>query len=110
MGKLPTFRGYTVDFRLREFRRAQVGKGIESIPFASPKGERLLAAIQRRSESDSGDDVFTQLKRHEEALYAQARQMAEHAKRLIEQLEQSDHPLKHERVKRLKQLVKELTT
>jgi hypothetical protein len=44
--KLPVFRGYTVDERLRQFRKVDVSKGIESIPFDSHKGQRLLAAYQ----------------------------------------------------------------
>lgn len=41
---LPTFGGYTVDARLREFRRLEYGKPQIYIPFDSPEGKRLLAA------------------------------------------------------------------
>jgi hypothetical protein len=50
---LPVFRGYTVDFRLREFRRVPKdhGMNIEFIPFDSPKGQTLLAALARASKA-----------------------------------------------------------
>ena len=44
MRKLPTFRGYTVDVRLKEFRKADRKTGVIFIPFDSPKGEQLFAA------------------------------------------------------------------
>ena len=40
--KLDTFKGYTVDPRLREFRRLTLGQMPEFIPFDSQKGQRLL--------------------------------------------------------------------
>ena len=43
MGQLPIFRGYTVDFRLKEFRKLKRGKHFEFIPFESEKGKKLLA-------------------------------------------------------------------
>ena len=43
--KLPTFFGLTVDCRLREFRRARLDEGIESIPFKSEQGRRLLERL-----------------------------------------------------------------
>jgi hypothetical protein len=43
VGVLPVFRGYTVDARLREFRKASPKEGLEIIPFASAKGAKLLA-------------------------------------------------------------------
>jgi hypothetical protein len=42
---LPTFKGYSVDLRLREFRRAIPGVVIEFIPFDSPKGIKLLGEL-----------------------------------------------------------------
>jgi len=45
--KLPEFKGYTVDFRLREFRRVVYGKSIEFIPFESRKGRKLLRKMER---------------------------------------------------------------
>ncbi len=41
---LPEFRGYTVDERLREFRKIKYGELPEFIPFDSNQGQRLLAA------------------------------------------------------------------
>ncbi|MDO8480356.1 MAG: hypothetical protein Q7S65_00915 [Nanoarchaeota archaeon] len=40
---LPTFKGYTIDERLGEFRRADVERQeLEFIPFESDKGMELL--------------------------------------------------------------------
>jgi hypothetical protein len=44
---LPVFRGYTVDERLREFRRVEYGHLSEYVPFESPRGEWLLAEWRR---------------------------------------------------------------
>ena len=46
MRRLPTFEGYTVDARLREFRKAVYGEVLEFVPFASPKGQVLLRALR----------------------------------------------------------------
>ena len=43
---LPTFKGYTVDMRLREFRRAIPDVTLEFIPFNSPEGEKLLEELK----------------------------------------------------------------
>jgi hypothetical protein len=40
--ELETFKGYTVDHRLKEFRKAEAGKTLEFIPFDSKKGQELL--------------------------------------------------------------------
>ncbi len=42
MNELPTFNGYTVDVRLREFRRAGPEIGLEVVPFDSVEGQRLI--------------------------------------------------------------------
>ena len=44
--KLPIFKGYTVDERLKEFRKIEYGKTIEFIPFDSPKGQELLSEMR----------------------------------------------------------------
>ncbi len=46
--KLPEFNGYTVDERLREFRKVVHGKSIEFIDFESKKGKKLLKQMERR--------------------------------------------------------------
>ena len=53
MWKLPTFMGYTIDARLREFRKAEYGKCLEFIPFDSPKGRALMKKYlaQRKEEA-----------------------------------------------------------
>jgi hypothetical protein len=43
---LPTFRGYTIDVSLREFRKVDCGNGIEFIPFNSQQGLALLQALE----------------------------------------------------------------
>ena len=43
---LPTFKGYTVDLRLREFRRAIPEVVLEFIPFDSPEGKELLNELK----------------------------------------------------------------
>lgn len=45
--KLPEFNGYTVDLRLREFRKIKYGKSIEFISFESRKGKKLLQKMER---------------------------------------------------------------
>jgi hypothetical protein len=39
---LPVFRGYTVDVRLQQFRKASPDSGMEYVNFASPEGDDLL--------------------------------------------------------------------
>lgn len=39
---LPTFKGYTVDLRLQEFRKIEADKLPEFIPLLSDKGARLF--------------------------------------------------------------------
>lgn len=41
MNKLPMFKGYTVDARLKQFRRTN-GKHIKFIDFNSEEGDKLL--------------------------------------------------------------------
>ena len=44
MGKLPTYKGYIVDYRLRQFRSQPENHGvIKFIDFDSEKGDELLA-------------------------------------------------------------------
>src|SRR5712692_198078 len=46
MHTLPTFKGYTIDFRLRQFRKAEYGKALEFIDFDSEEGQRLLDELE----------------------------------------------------------------
>ena len=48
--QLPTFKGYTVDMRLREFRKAMIGEKLEFIPFNSPEGKKLFAELKSFAE------------------------------------------------------------
>ena len=43
---LPTFKGYTVDIRLREFRRAIPDVALDFIAFDSLKGRKLLEELK----------------------------------------------------------------
>ena len=43
--KLPTFKGYTVDPRLKQFRRAEYGKALEFIEFDTLEGWELLIEL-----------------------------------------------------------------
>lgn len=45
--RLPEFKGYTVDSRLRQFRKLIFGEACEFIPFDSPKGQTLLERMRR---------------------------------------------------------------
>jgi hypothetical protein len=47
--KLPEFEGYTVDERLREFRKVEYGKTIEFVPFDSAQGQQLLSRMIEQS-------------------------------------------------------------
>jgi hypothetical protein len=53
MGKLPTYKGYTVDYRLKQFRLVHPGNcvcgggDIEFIDFDSERGGELLAEMAR---------------------------------------------------------------
>lgn len=39
---LPVFKGYTVDFRLQEFRKIEIDKLPEFVPMLSDKGAKLF--------------------------------------------------------------------
>jgi hypothetical protein len=43
---LPTFKSYTVDLRLKEFRRAIPDATLEFIPFSTPEGKKLLEELK----------------------------------------------------------------
>lgn len=43
---LPTYKGYTVDMRLKEFRRAIPDVALDFIPFNSPRGRELLEELK----------------------------------------------------------------
>ncbi len=47
---LPTFKGYTVDMRLQEFRKIKMNQLPEFIPFTSDKGARLLYEFRQTNE------------------------------------------------------------
>jgi hypothetical protein len=45
--KLPTFKGYTVDVRLREFRKFELDQMGEIIDFDSDQGRELIEELQK---------------------------------------------------------------
>ena len=45
MRRLPTIDGYTIDYRLREFRRAVLGEDVVFVDFATPQGRVLLDRV-----------------------------------------------------------------
>ena len=47
---LPVFKGYTVDMRLQEFRKINLNKLPEFIPFTSDKGARLIFEFRQTNE------------------------------------------------------------
>ena len=49
--KLPEFRGYTVDERLRQFRKVDMKKpSIDFVDFDSEEGEKLLEEMEESEE------------------------------------------------------------
>lgn len=63
MSKLPTYKGYTVDERLGEFRRVKWGKELQYIPFDSPKGRRLLENWKEHQHLKLSKKVARELKK-----------------------------------------------
>ena len=55
MVKLPTFKGYTFDFRLNEIRLVEPDGAIEFISMDSPQGEQLCDEL---FESEEGKKEF----------------------------------------------------
>jgi hypothetical protein len=55
---LPTFKGYTVDLRLREFRRAIPHVTLDFIPFTSPEGEKLLEELKSFARDVLAPDTY----------------------------------------------------
>ena len=47
--KLPVYKGYTVDYRLKEFRNLTPGIVFDIISFNSPKGRQLLNEYEDQS-------------------------------------------------------------
>ena len=52
MKALPVFRGYTVDARLRQFRKVSP-EDIEFLDFSSPEGDKLLGEYIETLDRDS---------------------------------------------------------
>jgi hypothetical protein len=47
--RLQEFQGYTVDLRLQQFRKVEVGKPLQFIEFASPQGKQLLQRMHEEA-------------------------------------------------------------
>ena len=43
---LPTFKGFTIDVRLKEFRRIDDDQGLLFIPFNSKEGQELISEMR----------------------------------------------------------------
>jgi hypothetical protein len=50
--KLPTYKGYTVDVPLWQFRNIELGRPLEFIPFDSPEGDELMADLLSKLPKD----------------------------------------------------------
>lgn len=59
MNKLPVYNGYTVDFKLKEFRKAIYGKVLEFISFDSPLGQKLLDDFMKTPEGQKEYKVIS---------------------------------------------------
>ncbi len=53
--QLQVFKGYTVDIRLREFRKAIPDKCLEFVAFDSSKGKKLLAQMTNQKKEKNHD-------------------------------------------------------
>ena len=49
--RLPTFQGYTIDVRLKEFRKVEWDKLPEFIAFESEDGRKILAEMENQPEA-----------------------------------------------------------
>ena len=49
MNILPTYKGYTVDYRLKQFRKVPLDRLPEFVEFDSDKGDELLAQMIRKN-------------------------------------------------------------
>jgi hypothetical protein len=60
MRVLPTIDGYTIDYRLQEFRRAVIGEELVFISFDTAQGRRLLQKVWQDARlvvAHEGDDL-----------------------------------------------------
>jgi len=56
--RLPTYKGYTVDMMLQEFRKVPFDKLPEFIPFTSKKGASLLKGFIKTEEGQKELDYY----------------------------------------------------
>jgi len=61
--RLPVFDGYTIDVRLKQFRRVSSHNGIEFVDFDSPKGDLLLERFVKTidASTDAGRKLLISL-------------------------------------------------
>ena len=55
--QLPIFKGFTVDVRLREFRKGTPISGMEFVSFDSPEGEVLLEGYIDTLDANNKEDL-----------------------------------------------------
>ncbi len=58
---LPVFKGYTVDVRLKEFRKIDPHRGMRFVRFNSPLGDKLLEGFIETLDADTteGRELLT---------------------------------------------------
>ena len=56
VNQLPTFKGYTVDVRLREFRKVSSVSESEFVSFDSPEGDVLLEGYIDTLDANNAED------------------------------------------------------
>jgi hypothetical protein len=54
--QLPRFNGYTVDARLKEFRKAEIDEPLEFVHFDSDEGEELLLGFIKTLDPETPQD------------------------------------------------------
>ena len=55
---LPVFKGYTVDFRLQEFRKIEIDQLPEFVPMLSDKGANLFFEFRQTEEGQKELDRY----------------------------------------------------
>ncbi len=55
---LPVFKGYTVDFRLQEFRKIEIDQLPEFVPMLSDKGAKLFFEFRQTEEGQKELDRY----------------------------------------------------
>jgi len=54
--RLPTFKGYTIDVRLKQLRKAEIGEPLEFIDFDSEQGDAILLELIHSLDPEKKED------------------------------------------------------